>query len=569
MQEENGTGRPTLWLITLRLLLAGFVLVGLLVWQKYAPESGFPFIAAYGILGGAFVLSILAALLAMTAIPDGALSYGQLAGDTILVTGLVYVTGGAGSPFPPAYNLVILASGTILGRRGGYIMASMAGLLYGGLSDLQYYRAVPPYDPSNVGDESTVWLRLSLNLLAFFLLAYLSGGLSQRLKQARQELKDSQRNLLDQQAYTRDVLKSMTSGLVTMDMAGRLKSYNRAAEDIVGRSLKQDLGRFIWEVIADPGIEDYFRQRLARSDGTDRFEIVAKSIEKRKQILGITISPLDDGQDDTIGAIAIFQDVTRIKAMEEEVRQKEHLALIGELSAAMAHEIRNPLASLSGCVQVLRESDALGEESQRLMDIVVRESDRLNETVSSFLSYARPKPLELEPVDMGILIEETATLLDHSGSLPPGVEVRLDLEGGLVLQAADGKQLRQVFWNLMLNGVQAMAGGGRLTVRGWRSQSPEYLGPADQGVTIEVSDTGCGISPETLGKIFYPFFTTKDTGSGLGLSVVYRVIEIHRGRISVESREGLGTTVRLFLPVLAGGEAALSRGNREYSDLRG
>jgi two-component system sensor histidine kinase PilS (NtrC family) len=568
MQDENGTSRPTMWLVTLRLLLAGFVLLVLLVWQYYRPESGIPFTAAYGILGSAFLLSILAALLARTSIPDGALSYGQLVGDILLVTWLVYVTGGAGSPFPPAYNLVILAAGTVLGRRGGYVIASLAGLLYGGLSDLQYYRVIPPYDPHNVGDESTVWLRVFLNFLAFFLLAYLGGGLSQRLQQARQELKDSRRNLLDQQAYTRDVLKSMTSGLATTDQAGRLKSYNRAAEDIIGRSLRQDLGRFIWEVISDPGIEGYFLRRRARPSAMDRFEVALKNAKKRKQILGITISPLDDGQENTIGTIAIFQDVTRIKAMEEEVRQKEHLALIGELSAAMAHEIRNPLASLSGCVQVLRETDGLGEEAKRLMDIVVRESDRLNETVSSFLSYARPKPLELERVDLGLLIEETATLLDHSGSLPPGVDVKLDLEGGLVLPAADGKQLRQVFWNLMLNGVQAMASGGRLTIRGRRSESPEYLQSADHGVAVEVVDTGCGIPPETLGKIFYPFFTTKDTGSGLGLAVVYRVIEIHRGRISVQSREGLGTTVRLFLPALVR-EDALSRDNREYSDLRG
>ena len=532
---------PALWLIVLRMALAGLMLGGLLAWQYSDPHASFPFRAANGILAGAFVLSLLAALLHKTRLPASRLLYGQLVGDTLLITGLVYVTGGAGSPFAPAYNLVIIAASTLLARRGGYTMAALASILYGGLSDLQYYRLIPPFDSFQAGDESTVFLNVSLNVLAFFLIAFLGGSLSQRLQQAHRELEASQRNLLDLQAYTKDVLKSMTSGLVTTDLDGRLKSYNRAAEEILGQPLGKHLGRFLWELMPISEMEAFLRSDRLRRLGSARFNGTVARPDGETRTLGMTVSPLKNRQGDTVGAIAIFQDLTQIKAMEEAMRKKEQLALIGELAAGIAHEIRNPLASLSGSIQLLRQDLPLGEDDRRLMDIVLRETERLNRIVSDFLAYARPRVPQLKETDIHELLRRTLELLEKAPSSQDAkVQIVLDLQAQNPCIPVDPGQMEQVFWNLCLNALEAMPQGGTLTVR------TRWL-PGGQTLEILFQDTGKGIPPWDLDRIFLPFFTTKEQGSGLGLANVYRIVNNHGGYVGVESWPGQGTTFRVQL----------------------
>jgi len=254
------------------------------------------------------------------------------------------------------------------------------------------------------------------------------------------------------------------------------------------------------------------------------------------------------GRDDRLsGFIGIFQDLTKIKEMEEEVKGKEKMAAIGELSAWMAHEIRNPLASLSGSMQVLRENIKPTEENIHLIEIALRETDRLNLIVQDFLNYARPKPLSLELCDITALIDDTVSLLKNSKEFHEGIKIN-KLVDGRIEAFVDPNQMKQVFWNLSINAIQAMPMGGELIID--TRLKTEEIPPEGISELIEIvfRDTGVGINKADLDYIFFPFFSTKEGGSGLGLAIAYRIVEDHKGKIKVESEVGRGTTFRIYLP---------------------
>jgi two-component system sensor histidine kinase PilS (NtrC family) len=265
----------------------------------------------------------------------------------------------------------------------------------------------------------------------------------------------------------------------------------------------------------------------------------------------MTVSPLKNEKGRQIGGVWIFQDLTRIREMEIEIEHKKRLATLGEMSAGMAHEIRNPLASLSGSLQVLSKDVHLEEEeSRRLMEIALKETERLNGIITAFLMYARPAPLNKKQWDINQLVEETLSLLRNSKEYRENIEIQAQLAPGELWAAVDPDQIRQVFWNLSINACQAMPQGGRLLVA-TRFVTVNSTKDPHRTPWIEVtfSDDGLGIQKENISRVFYPFFTTKDRGSGLGLSIVHRVIETHQGRVHVESQPGQGTRFTLLLPV--------------------
>ena len=265
----------------------------------------------------------------------------------------------------------------------------------------------------------------------------------------------------------------------------------------------------------------------------------------------MNLSTLYDEQGIPIGMVGVFQDISLQKKMEEENRRRQWLAKIGEVSAGMAHEIRNPLAALSGSMQVLRKDLRPSDDNRPLLDMALRETERLGGIVSDFLQYARPLQLNLKECDVNELVGHTVSMLEQTPEYSGRIRFIRRLSPERVMALLDPDQMQQVCWNLGLNACQAMPGDGALTVSTHRvSGSGEGDGDA---VDIVFEDTGQGILNEHRDKIFDPFFTTKEEGTGLGLSVVHRIMEDHRGRVQVESAEGMGTRVRLTLP--AGGGA--------------
>ncbi|HSG06626.1 MAG TPA: ATP-binding protein, partial [Nitrospiria bacterium] len=339
-------------------------------------------------------------------------------------------------------------------------------------------------------------------------------------------------------------------------LGGEITSFNRTAEEITGLRFYDVQGKPWWEVLGAEDLKHLFEADQPIKEPV-RFDRTFFRNDGNRLLLGLTVSPLKNEEGIQIGSVWTFQNLTRIREMEEEIENKKRLATIGEMAAGMAHEIRNPLAALSGSIQVLHKGKKLeGREAKQLMSIALKETNRLDSIIKSFLLYARPAPLNKKPTDINRLIKETVNLMENSRDFPEKIRIRLDLNPGRLNVTIDPDRIRQVLWNLSNNAVEAMPDGGVLSVT-TRSPSSgtDNKNPDPKWVEILFSDSGQGIEEEHLKKIFFPFFTTKDHGSGLGLPIVYRIMEEHRGRIHVTSQAQKGTQIMLLLP-LAGEEVS-------------
>ncbi|MCP5043652.1 MAG: PAS domain S-box protein [bacterium] len=495
---------------------------------------------------------------------------GQIAMDVAIVTSLVHFSGGRESVFTFLYVLVILYGALLFQSRVAIGAAGLSVVAYG----LALITANEGWglgaDPSGnriaLVRLLAVWVVQGGGLFAIGALASL---LSQELQRTGAALDRRTSDLRQLRDLHRATIDSIMSGLLTTDPSGRITSFNPEAERITGLAAEDALGREIESII--PEVRNVLpslggQQPLANS--RTRLSYVNGSGEKLHLGLADSILWGEDGTAE--GHVVIFQDVTDVVAMEVDLTRSERLAAVGELAAKIAHEIRNPLASISGSVQILAsDSDAEGE-SARLMGIVVREADRLNNLITDFLRYARPAPTVTKPVDTDEFFTDLVGILEST--LPEAVELRTNIKPGLRL-ACDRDQLSQMLWNLCLNAIQSMPEGGVLgisvaasepalaqegrsddritTTQGSGPDSQQAIGSEGEGsrwLEIEVSDAGCGISEEVMDDIFEPFFTTKRAGTGLGLPTVYRIVENHGGELQLDSQLGEGTTFRIRLP---------------------
>ncbi|MBI3330199.1 MAG: PAS domain S-box protein [Nitrospinae bacterium] len=487
----------------------------------------------------------------------------QVSLDLLIETAILYSTGGLNSGFAFLYILSIISAGVALRREAILGVASAASLFYCLLAYLEFNGIIHPLPfPFAVRDTVVasgpyVFYSTLLMITAFLLVGTLSSYLAETLRRTGQVLKQQTQNLIGLRAFHENVVNSMNSGLLMTDMTGHVISFNKAAERILLLTPRELQGRPSQEVLPVLDIDDILHRVETLDYGLNRGEGLFERSDGRKITLGLSFSPLRDEKGTIHGIIINFQDITVIRAMETEIKRAEQLAAVGRLSAAIAHEIRNPLASISGSIQLLRSEFVLDETNQRLMDIVVREIERLNAVITDFLAYARPRPLEFVAVDVHKLITGTLALLEHG--LPLGSVVTITSQLGVDVPAimADPQGLRQVIWNLCLNAVEAMDHHGTLTVCTavhTQSQRPtraeaETPPPAPE-LIIDVTDTGPGIPPEVREKIFEPFYSTKRGGTGLGLATVDRIICNHLGRVKVDSEPGFGTTMRIHLPLL-------------------
>ncbi len=539
--------RKLLWLITARAAVISVLLGSAVLIQIKSPGS-FPIDPYFFLLGLTFALTVVYSLTLRQAERHRWLVDLQLAADAGIVSAIVYLTGGVNSYFSTLYALPIVAASMLQRWRGGIVVGVLSSVLYTGIALAQYFGT--PASPIVVVAQSLPPLRVAiytvgLNVFGFLAVAALTGYLAEGLRRADAQLEQASSELADVQAFSRHVVDSLTSGLATTDMTGIVVTYNRAAEAITGLTGPGAIGEPAAAVLQLPvSLAGLFGPAAERPKQT-RVEYGFTRTDGRQIEMGLSAAPLMTPRGET-GFILTFQDVTESRKVEREARVQQRLAAVGEMAAGIAHEIRNPLASMSGSIQILRQELPLTDEQGQLMDIVIRESERLNETIRSFLAYARPQRQSMRHMDVRQVITDTATLLQNSAERSESHRIGVDVPGEPVMLQADEAQIRQIVWNLATNGLRAMPSGGVLTL----GVSPSTDDAPH--VVISVSDEGVGIAPEELEGIFQPFRGSFERGTGLGLAMVHRIVSDYSGEVKVNSARGAGTTVQVRFPAGVG-----------------
>ncbi len=471
----------------------------------------------------------------------------QFVVDILLVSWLLQTGDIIHSPYVALYIVIIAASSLFLGPRDA-LAISVASAFAFTISALAALGGLSPNASQDLLDNSRLQTIQSIGLfdVAFLMVGLLSAQLAARQSRSDVRLRDATRSLATLRALHERIVESIRSGVVTTDLMGRIYTFNAAATEITGYAegdvRGQDASIFfgeIKEIIAESV------NVATAGDASPRFEADCLTADGLRLRLGFSISPLFSETGETTGTVITFQDLTQIRALEETSRRQDRLAAIGRMAASIAHEIRNPLAAMRGSIQMLR-ADMAGDSSEtQLMEIILRESDRLNRIISDFLSYARPRSIVQSKVNVGQLLKQTFTLLRHSSEINDEHIIEEDVPAQPALLDADSEQLQQVFWNLSRNALQAMPNGGTL-----RASVEAH---SNSRLRIIFSDTGRGMTPEQVEHLFEPFSSTTG-GTGLGLSIVYQIIRDHGGTINVRSREGQGTTIAIELPGQVGTE---------------
>jgi two-component system sensor histidine kinase PilS (NtrC family) len=540
--------RRLLWLVGLRLLIVTILLGGAVVAEWKLPGL-VPFGRLLWLIAFTYAMTAAYAVtLRSTGWRRSMIAIG-VACDALIVTAIIAATGGVESYFSALYLLPIIAASILLSRRAGMKTAGMSAVVYAGLVVLQYTLRPawlfgdPAGDGAMLTPERIAQYTVLVNVFWFFIVAVLGGYLAGSLRRAGARLELASSQLADLQAFQQHIIESLTSGLATTGTDGRVLSFNAAAEAITGQT-GMVIGRPIADVLQlPPPFQAALDTRLTESkDRRLDLDFAYTRSDGTRIELGLSAAPLIT-RDGPSGFLFTFQDVTTSRRLEREARRQQRLAAVGEMAAGIAHEIRNPLASMSGSIQILRQELTLSDEQAQLMDIVLRESERLNDIITSFLAYARPQRRTARPIDLRDVVRDTVILLRNSPELGQRHQVELDVPADPVSYEADEGQMRQIVWNLATNGLRAMPTGGCLRL-GARHM-PEAAGG---GVSLSVEDQGVGMDQAELDGMFQPFRGSFSKGAGLGLAIVHRIASDYDGSIRVTSQPGAGTTVEVRLP---------------------
>jgi two-component system sensor histidine kinase PilS (NtrC family) len=534
--------------ISVRLLVAT-VLLGVAVIVQPRNPAALPIEPFFFLVGLTYAVSLgfISSLRFVERLPW--LTDVHFAIDSIVISAAVLITGGVESLFAILYMLPIVASSTVQFRRGGLQMAALSTILFFGVVVSQYLGAngyiEMPFGPLLISDLPPVNVAqyvVAMNSFGFFAVALLAGSLAERARRGEAQLEQATEEIADLQAFNQYVLDNLLSGLATADVDNRLVTFNRSAMLITGRNGGLPIGERAADVLQlPPAFETTLSQDLARVR-SKRYDYRFRQPNGNEIEIGLSVAalPMPDG---SRGYLYTFQDVTDIKRFEQNARLQQRLAAVGEMAAGIAHEIRNPLASMSGSMQMLKQELPLSNDQAQLMDIVLKESDRLNQTIRSFLAYARPQRFSMQKLDLRPIVQETAMLLRNSPEVKDTHTIDVHLADQPVYINADESQIRQIIWNLATNGLRAMAEGGALRISAVYHPAGERRHPA-----LKVEDEGVGIAPEDLDAIFQPFRGSFGKGSGLGLAIVHRIVTDYGGHIDVASTVGRGTEFRVVFP---------------------
>ena len=569
--KDNSLERRFRWLIFFRVVIATFLL-GITTFiriKETEPSLQAALVPVYFIIALTYLLSF-AYLFIPKIIKNIRLNiYIQSLSDISLITGLVYATGGIESIYSVFYPLVIIYSALFLSGRGGLISASVSSIFYGLLLDLEYYGLIQPISPLGYDynfDANYVFSRIVIHIISFYIIALLTSFAVKREKTARDLLAEKESAFDQLDLLHKSIIESVDTGILTVNLNGNIKSFNRGAEEITGSLRSEIINQKINNVFP-------FFSRILNEEGQwkpeSRFEVADSG-----KIMGCSVSSLVDGNREKIGYILIFQDLTVIKEMEGQIEKNKRLAFVGEMAAGLAHEIRNPLASISGPIQMLSKDLRLDETDRRLMQIVLRGKDRLEGFVKDFLLLARPKQSERKDIDVKAIIDDVLESLCFSPEWREDIEVTRNLCNQSSIYG-NRAEIRQVIWNMISNAVQAMPEGGSLKiettpyppltegkpppipplVKGKSSPIPPLIKGGKGGfldtkqyLEIRISDSGCGIEEKDQDRVFEPFYTTKENGTGLGMAIANRIVENHKGKIRIESKPGKGTDCIVLLP---------------------
>lgn len=533
--------------IALRVVAASVLLGGAVLLPVRLP-AGFGFNPYFGMIAWIYAISLVFIASLRWVDRHRWITDLHFAVDVLMVSAAVALTGGISSLFSSLYVLPIVAASTIQFRRGALQVAALSALVYSAIVLAQYLEVTGNLDPvfgftigADIPTLSVAQYTVALNVFGLFAVAFLSGSLAERVRHADVRLEQASEEIADLQFFNQYVIDNLLSGLATADEHNRLLTFNRSAVLITGYPLAKVIGGSAIDVLQlSREFTEGLDQDLVRSR-SKRIDIPYTRVDGVGINLGLSVAqlPLPDGRR---GYLYTFQDVTDLKRLEREAQLQKRLAAVGEMAAGIAHEIRNPLASMSGSMQILRHELSLSQDQAQLMDIVLRESDRLNDIIRSFLTYARPQRHKLRRLELRRVLQDTATLLRNSPEVGERHTIEVAVAGGEVFVEGDESQICQIVWNLATNGLRAMPHGGTLTL----SASSHAENPGSTALTV--TDQGAGIPADEIDAIFQPFRGSFGKGTGLGLAIVYRIVSDHNGAIDVQSQPGRGTTFRVIFP---------------------
>ncbi|HEV8426614.1 MAG TPA: ATP-binding protein [Pyrinomonadaceae bacterium] len=468
----------------------------------------------------------------------------QLTVDVFVVTWLVWNSNEIQSPYVALYIVIIAVSSLFLGPREAVVASVGCAVAFTACS-LQITGLAGQSNPSRLvgGSLSQTIQWVGFFDVAFLVVGLLSARLAERQSRSDVRLAAATQSLANLRALHERIVASIRSGLVTTDLDGRIFTFNTAAQEITGYQEEVIRGQDASILFGE--LKEHIAETLSaleKGDRSPRFETNCLTSEGMRLRLGYSIAPLSSEAGETTGMVITFQDLTQVRSLEETSRRQDRLAAIGRMAASIAHEIRNPLAAMRGSIQMLHAEMDSDTSQAQLMEIILRESDRLNRIITDFLSYARPRSLVQTPVDVGDLLHQTFALMRHSPEINSNQSIVEELPDEPLFAEADEGQLKQVFWNLARNALQAMPQGGTLCATLEKN--------SNNRLRISFADTGRGMSPDQVEHLFEPFSSTTG-GTGLGLSIVYQIIRDHGGTINVRSLVGQGTTITVELPLAA------------------
>jgi two-component system sensor histidine kinase PilS (NtrC family) len=477
--------------------------------------------------------------------------------DVAFETAFIHFSGGVTSQFSLVFCLTITAAAFLLQVPGGLGIAVFASVSYICYGLLEIKGVVTPRGMDGAPESATYgYLRTYMHVTLFFLVGAVGGYLAERTRRKGRQLQSAETELKRLKVDTDNIVKNMSSGVLVINSDRKILTVNPVAEEILEVDEKQVQSSDVWAAFGKsmPAFAEELTRAFDADESRKRHEMTIERKGRRALPLGISISQLIDDSGEKTGIVAVFQDLTEVRDMQEQVRKADRLAAIGQLSAGIAHEIRNPLASISGSIEMLSHELDLDGENRRLMELIVKESDRLDGIINDFLEFARLRPPTSDEVSVEQCLNEVAVLLNNNSGIDCSIESEIEEPCQNMLARFDEEQMKQVFLNLGINACDAMVGSGALMIRA------RLL--ADGSLCISFEDEGPGITEEARGLLFEPFYTTKEGGTGLGLAIANKIVEAHRGRIEVRNRKEGGAEFSVIFK-----RSALLKRTSEFSKV--